>query len=82
VEESDDCSFEFWTSTSVDSVGGKGFPDDVFANVGSYEEGDTGSETISFGEELIEEDDDERRGDELEDEEEAYSGSEGGGRPV
>lgn len=43
VEKGDDGSFEFGASASVDGVGGEGFPNNVFTNVGSDKEGDTGS---------------------------------------
>lgn len=82
VEEGNDGSLELGSSTSVDGVGREGFPDDVFANVGSNEKGDTRPETVALGEELIEEDDDERGGDELQDQEEADTGTEGAGRAV
>ena len=68
MEKSNDGTFEFGSSASVDSVWGECFPDDVFTNVGSDEEGDTGSETVAFGQELVEEHDDQGCGYELEDE--------------
>ena len=77
VEEGNDGTLKLGTSTGVDRVGGEGLPDDRLANVGRDEEGDTGSETVALGEELVEEDDDERGRDELEDQEEADTGTEG-----
>lgn len=82
VEEGNDSALKLWASTGVDSVGGEGLPDDVLANVGSDEQGNTRSQAVALGEELVEEDDDERGGDELEDEQEADTGTERGGRAV
>ena len=77
VEKSDNGTLEFGSSASVDSVWRECLPNDVFTNVGSDKERDTGSETVAFGQELIEEHDNEGRGDELEDEQEADTGTEG-----
>ena len=76
MEEGDDGSLELSSSSGVDGRRGEGLPDDGFADVGGDEEGDSGSETVSLLEELVEEEDDEGGGDELEDEEEADSSSE------
>jgi hypothetical protein len=82
VEKGNDGTFEFGSSTSVDGVGGECLPDDVFTDVGSDKERDTGSETVAFGQELVEEHDDERGADELENEQEADTGTEGRGGSV
>jgi hypothetical protein len=73
VEEGDDGTFEFGTTTSVDGGGRERFPDDGFTNVGGDEQRDTGSETITFLEEFVEKDDNEGGDDELDDEKEANS---------
>jgi len=67
VEKGDDGTFKLGSSASVDGVGRECFPDDVFTNVGSDKERDTGSETVALGEEFIEEHDDQGSGYELED---------------
>jgi hypothetical protein len=82
MEKGDNGTFEFGSSTRVDSVGRECFPNDVFTNVGSDEKRDTGSETVAFGQELVEEHDDEGCRDELEDEQEADTGAEGRGGTV
>lgn len=76
MEEGDDGSFELCSSSGVDGGRGEGLPDDGFADVGSDEERDSGSETVSLLEEFVEEEDDEGGGDELENQEEADSSSE------
>jgi hypothetical protein len=76
VEERDDGTLELGTSTSVDGSRRKGLPDDGLANVGRDEQVDSGSETVSLGQELVEEQNDRGGGNKLEDEEEDDSGSE------
>jgi hypothetical protein len=58
MEKGNDCTFKLGSSASVDGVGRECLPDDVFTNVGSDKERDTGSETVALGEEFIEEHDD------------------------
>lgn len=82
MEESDDGTLKLGPSTRVDGSGRECFPDNVFANVGSDKERDTGSETVTLGQELIEKHDNEGCGDELEDEQEADTGTERGRRAV
>lgn len=77
VEESDNGTFKLGSSTSVDRGWRECFPDDVFTNVGSDEKRDTGSKTITLGQELVEEHNDERGRDQLEDEQETDTGTEG-----
>lgn len=48
VEESDESTFEFWSTSSVDGRGRESFPDNRFANVRCDEEIDTGSETVTL----------------------------------
>ena len=71
MEKRDDGTFELWPATGVDGGGRERLPDDGLADVGSDEEGDARSESVSFLEELIEEDDNKGCRDELEDEEKA-----------
>lgn len=82
VEEGDDGTFKLGSTTSVDSVRRKGFPNDRFANVGSDEKRDTGTKTVTFGEQFIEEDDDERGRNELENKEKTDTRAQRGGRAV
>ena len=82
VEEGDNGTLKFWTSTRVDSVGGEGFPNDRLANVGRDKEGDTRTETVAFGQELVEEDDNKGSGDELEYEQKTDTWTEGRRRSV
>ena len=82
VEEGDKGTLELWAATGVDGVGGESLPDDVLANVGSDEKGDTAAETVALGEQLVEEDNDERGRDKLENEEKADTGAERRGRAV
>ena len=77
MEEGDDGTFEFGPAAGVDGIRREGFPDDVFANVGSDKQGNARAETITLGEELVEEHDDQRGRDELEDEEQADTGAKG-----
>lgn len=53
VEESNDGTFEFGSLISSDSDWRETFPENLFANVGGDEKGNTGTESIAFLEELI-----------------------------
>lgn len=66
VEECDESTFEFWSTSSVDGCGRESFPDNRFANVRSDEEIDTGSETVTLLQQLVKENDEQARNDELE----------------
>ena len=82
VEQGDDGSLEFGSTSGIDRPRGKRLPHDGFANVGRDEQVDTGSETVTFGQEFVEQEDDRGGGDELEDQEEDDTGTEGTGRTV
>lgn len=75
VEESDDGSFELGSTSSVHGGWRECLPDNGFANVGGDEERDSGSETISLLEKLVEKKDDETSDDELDNDEKADSSS-------
>lgn len=75
VEESNDGAFEFSSSADVDCSWREGLPDDRFANVGGDKEGDSGAETVAFGEELVEKKDDHSSDEELDDDQRADSSS-------
>lgn len=53
VEQSNDSTFIFSSLFGLDGHGGEGLPEDVFADVDSNEEGDTGSNTISLAHNFI-----------------------------
>ena len=57
VEKCDNSTLELRSSASVDGRWGESLPDDRFAYVGSNEERDTTSQTISFLKKLIQKDD-------------------------
>ena len=76
VEEGNKSTLEFWSTAGVDGCGGECLPDDGLANVGSNEERDTGTETVTLLEKLIEEDNDESGDDELNDQQKADSSAE------
>ena len=78
VEEGNDGTLELGTTASVDGGGGEGLPDDGLADVGSNEERNAASKTITLLEKLIEENDDHAGNEELEDEEEDNAGAEVG----
>lgn len=67
VEQRNDSTLEFGAAAGVDGGRGKGLPDNRFTDVGSDEEGDTGTKAITLLKELIKEDHNERGGDELDD---------------
>ena len=76
VEQGDDGTLEFRAATGVDGGRGKGLPNDRLTDVGGDEERDTGTKTITFLKELIEENHNERSGDELDDKQKANSSTE------
>lgn len=53
VDEGEDGAFEFWSAAGIDGRWAEGFPHYTLTHVRSDEEGDTGAETISFLEELV-----------------------------
>ena len=65
VEKSNNSTLELSTTTGVDSSGTEGFPDDRFTNVGSDEERNTRSKSISFLKELVKSKDNETGTEEL-----------------
>merc|ERR1719215_2214145 len=68
-------AFEFSSSADVDCSWRERLPDDRFANVGGDEEGDSGAETVAFGEELVEKKDDHSGDEKLDDDQRADSSS-------
>ena len=82
MEQTDDCAFEFRSTAGVDGRWGECFPDDILADIGCDEEGDSRSNAVSLLEHLIEEDDDHAGSDELQDQEDDDSPSEVGGTAV
>lgn len=78
VEESDDCALKLFAAAGVDCGWGEGPPDDGFANASGDEQRDTGSKTIAFLQELIEQNDDETGNYQLDNQKEADAGTEVG----
>lgn len=76
MEESNDRSFEFRSLVSLDSDGGERFPDNSLANVGSDEEGDTRSESVTLLEKLVEEEDNDTSNSELDDDKDSVTSTE------
>lgn len=76
VEQRNDSSLELWATSSVDGGGGERLPDDRLANVGSNEERDTASKSVSLLEKLIEEDNNKTSHNQLKDEEEDNTSAE------
>jgi len=76
VEQRNDGTFKLGSTANVDGGRGKGLPDDGLADVGGNEQVDTGSETVTFLKEFVEEDDDEGSDDELDDEEKTNTSTE------
>mmetsp|Transcript_44817 Transcript_44817/g.142710 ORF Transcript_44817/g.142710 Transcript_44817/m.142710 type:complete len:313 (-) Transcript_44817:240-1178(-) len=76
MEEGDDGALELRPTPLVDGGGGERLPDDVLADVGGDEEGDTGAETVALLEELVEADDNDAGHEELEDDENRVASTE------
>mmetsp|Transcript_1225 Transcript_1225/g.1865 ORF Transcript_1225/g.1865 Transcript_1225/m.1865 type:complete len:403 (+) Transcript_1225:421-1629(+) len=77
MEEGNDGSLELGSASGVESSGGEGLPDDSFTNVGSDEEGDTRSKTVSLLEQLIKSQNDESCDEKLHDDENGITGTKG-----
>mmetsp|Transcript_18997 Transcript_18997/g.41280 ORF Transcript_18997/g.41280 Transcript_18997/m.41280 type:complete len:357 (-) Transcript_18997:258-1328(-) len=67
MEKSDDSTFEFGTSTGVDSGGTECLPNNGFANVGSDENRNTRSKTVTLLQKLVQSKDNKTRAEKLED---------------
>ncbi len=76
VEERNDSTFELGSTSGVDGGWGERLPDNGLADIGSDEERDTRSKTISLLEELIKENDDQASNNQLEDEKENNTSAE------
>jgi len=70
VEQCNDCSLEFWSTSGVNGGWGESLPDNGLADVGRNEKGDTASKTISLLEKLVKENDNQASNNQLEDQEE------------
>jgi len=77
MEESDDGTLEFGSSTGVDGSGTEGLPNDGFANVGGDENGNTRSKTISLLQKLVEGKDNQTGTEKLEDDQNGVTGTNG-----
>lgn len=69
VEERDNSSFEFRSTTSVDGGRRESFPDDRFADVGCNEQGNAASKSVALLQQLVEENDDKTGNNQLNDQE-------------
>lgn len=76
MEESDDSTLEFRSSSSVNGGWRESLPDDALANVGGNEKRDTGTQSVALLEKLIEENNNKTGNDQLEDEKQADTSSE------
>ena len=76
MEEGNESTLEFRSTAGVDGSGGERLPDDGLANVGSDEERDTGTETVTLLEKFVEENDNESGDDELDDQQKADTSAE------
>ena len=76
VEEGNESTFKFWSTAGVDGGGRECLPDDGLANVGSNEERDTRTETVTLLEKFVEENDNESGDDELDDQQKADTSAE------
>lgn len=56
MEQGDNSTLELWSTSGIDGGWAESLPDDALANVGSNEQGDSGSETVSLLEKLIKKD--------------------------
>ena len=73
VEERNDSTLELGTLASVHSRGAERLPNDALALVRGDEKGNTGAETITLGQELIEADDDDASHEQLDDDQDGVA---------
>jgi hypothetical protein len=78
MEESDNGTLELSSTGSGNSGGREGLPDDLLANVGGDEEGDTRAESVTLLQELIKSHNDNTTKEELDDDEESVDHTEVG----
>lgn len=82
MEESNDGTLKFGTTTGVDCGGGEGLPDNRLADVGGNEEGDATSKTVTLLEQFVEKNDNETSDDQLDDQKNADTGTEVAGLTI
>lgn len=75
MNQRDNCSFELSSSVGSDGNRGEGSPQDVLADVGRDEKGNTRTESVSLLHHIIEHDNDNTGEGELEDNEDGITGS-------
>jgi len=75
MEQSDNGTFELGAGFGFNGDGTESSPENVFADIGGDEEGDTRAQTVAFLHHFIEENDDNTGEDELEDDEKGISDS-------
>lgn len=76
MEKRDDGTFEFRTPAGIDGRGGKRFPDDRFADVGSDEKGDAASQPVSLLQQLVEQNDNQTGNHQLNDQQDTDTSTE------
>lgn len=76
VEQSNDCTLE--VDAAVDGDGGRAesLPDDVLADVGGNEQGDTRAQAVALLQKLVQDDDDDTSEEQLDDDENGIAGTE------
>ena len=82
VEQGDDGTFEFLTTTVIDSGGREGSPHDRLADVGGDEQANTRTNTITLLQEFVQQENDDAGSRQLNDEKTAGEGTEFAGRTV
>ena len=82
VEQGDDGTFEFLSTTVVDSGGREGSPDDRFADVGGDEQADARANTVALLQEFVQQENDDTSGRQLNDEKTTGEGTELASRTV
>ena len=82
VEQGDDGTFEFLTTTIIEGGGGEGSPHNRFTDVGSNEQADTRTNTVSLLEEFVQEENNNTGSRQLDNEEDASEHTEFASRAV
>ena len=76
MEEGNESTLEFWSTTGVNGGGRECLPDDGLANVGGNKERDARTETVTLLEKFVEENNNESGDDELDDQQKADTSAE------
>lgn len=76
MDESDNGTLEFWSSSSVDGSWGESLPDNGLADVGCDEERDTATKTVALLQKLVQKNDYQGCGEKLDNKEDTNTGAE------